>query len=130
MLRNSFDDLTAIVVDDDRNIVDVFCEYLRMYNVNVIGESYDGKSAVELYHKAKPDIIFLDLLMPGYDGIYAMKKIRKVNPKAKVVIITADLRNDEERILEKIRPDKILFKPFDYDKIMNAIDHIRRTGFD
>lgn len=129
MLRNRFDELTAIVVDDDRDTVDVFCEYLRMYNVNVIGEGYDGKSAVELYWKAKPDIIFLDMLMPGYDGIYALQKIRKANPNAKVIMITADLGKDAEQKLEKLRPDKIIFKPFDYDKIMDAIDDIRKTGF-
>jgi CheY-like chemotaxis protein len=129
MLKNSFDELTAIVVDDDRDTVDVFCEYLRMYNVNVIGEGYDGKSAVELYRKAKPDIIFLDMLMPGYDGIYALQKIRKANPNAKVIMITADLRKDAEQKLEELRPDKIIFKPFDYGKIVDAIDDIRRVGF-
>ncbi len=129
MLKNSFDDLTAIVVDDDRDTVDVFCEYLRMYNVNVIGEGYDGKSAVDLYRKAKPDIIFLDMVMPGYDGIYAMQKIRKSYPQAKVIIITADLRKDAEQKLEELRPDKIIFKPFEYSKIVDAIDYIRRAGF-
>lgn len=129
MLRNSFDDLTAIVIDDDRDTVDIFCEYLRMYNVNVIGEGYDGKSAVDLYRKAKPDIVFLDMVMPKYDGIYAMEKIRKTNPKAKVVIITADLRKDAEQRLEELRPDRIIFKPFDCDKIVDAIDDIRRVGF-
>lgn len=129
MLRNSFDDLTAIVVDDDKDAVDICCEYLSRYNVNVIGEGYDGKSAVELYCKAKPDIIFLDMVMPGYDGIYALQKIRKANPKAKVIIITADLRKDAEQKLEELRPDKIIFKPFDYDKIVDAIDDIRKLGF-
>lgn len=129
MLKNSFDDLTAIVVDDDRDTVDIFCEYLRMYNINVIGEGYDGKSAVELYHKAKPDIIFLDMLMPEYDGIFALQRIRKANPKAKIVMITADLRNDAEQKLEELKPDKIIFKPFDYSKIVDAIDDIRKDGF-
>lgn len=129
MLRNSFDDLTAIVVDDDRDTVDVFCEYLRMYNVNVIGEGYDGKSAVDLYWKAKPDIMFLDMSMPQYDGIYALQKIRKADPKAKVIMITADLRGDSEQKLEELRPDKIIYKPFDYGKIVDAVDDIRRVGF-
>lgn len=129
MLRNHTDDLTAIVVDDDRDTVDVFCEYLRMHNINVIGEGYDGKSAVELYRKAKPDIIFLDMVMPKYDGIYAMEKIRKSYPKAKVVIVTADLRKDAEQRLEELKPDKIIFKPFEYSKIVDAIDGIRRAGF-
>lgn len=129
MLKNNFDDLTAIVIDDNRDAVDVFCEYLRMYNVNVIGEGYDGKSAVELYRKVNPDIVFVDMVMPKYDGIYAMEKIRKANPQAKVVIITADLRGDAEQKLEELRPDKILFKPFDYDKIIDAIDSIRNVRF-
>lgn len=129
MLKNSFDDLTAIVVDDDRDTVDVFCEYLKMYNVNVIGEGYDGKSAVELYRKARPDIIFLDMLIPKYDGVYALQRIRDANPKAKVIMITADLKKDAAQRLEVLKPDRIIFKPFDYDKIIDAIDEIRRIGF-
>lgn len=125
MLKNNFDDLTAVVVDDDRDSLDVFCEYLRMYNVNVIGEGYDGESAVELYQKTRPDIIFLDMLMPKRDGVYALRKIRESNPKAKVVMITADLKKDATQRLEELRPDKIIFKPFDYDKITDAIDDIR-----
>lgn len=129
MLRNNFDDLSAIVVDDDRDVVDVFCECLRMYNVNVMGEAYDGKTAVELYQKVKPDIIFIDMMMPQYDGVYALEKIREVNPKARVIIVTADLREDSDQKLEKLKPDKIIFKPFDFDKVMNTIDDIREKGF-
>lgn len=125
MLKNNFDDLTAVVVDDDRDSLDVFCEYLRMYNVNVIGEGYDGESAVELYQKTRPDIIFLDMFMPKRDGVYALRKIRESNPKAKVVMITADLKKDATQRLEELRPDKIIFKPFDYDKITDIIDDIR-----
>jgi two-component system chemotaxis response regulator CheY len=87
MYRNS----TAIVVDDDKHTVGVFCEYLKMLNVAILDVAYDGKAAVELYQQTKPDIVFLDLMMPEYDGIFALENIRKIAPDTNVVIITGDL---------------------------------------
>jgi len=57
--------VSAIVIDDDTSTVDVFTEYLNMIDVAVIGIGYDGKSAVELYAEHKPDMVFLDLMMPS-----------------------------------------------------------------
>ncbi len=68
--------------------------------------------------------------MPKYDGVYALQRIRKANPKAKVIMITADLKKDAAQRLEDLKPDRIIFKPFDYGKIVDAIDDIRKIGFD
>lgn len=56
--------------------------------------------------------------MPKYDGVYALQRIRKANPKAKVIMITADLKKDAAQRLEDLKPDRIIFKPFDYGKIV------------
>ena len=48
---------SAIIVDDDHNIVKVFEQYLRLNNIDVLGHCYDGKEAVTLYEKLKPDIV-------------------------------------------------------------------------
>lgn len=65
---------TAIVIDDDHDIVDVFSDILQILQIDVIGKGYDGKEAVELYQKFTPDLVILDLMMPKYDGIYALER--------------------------------------------------------
>jgi CheY-like chemotaxis protein len=116
--------VTAIVVDDDKDTVDVFCDYLDMMHVMVIGKGYNGKDAVEMYQRHRPDIMFLDLMMPEYDGLYALERIRKINPAAKVVVITADLREDTAKKLEDLKPTEIFIKPYDIDKITQMLEKI------
>jgi DNA-binding NtrC family response regulator len=116
--------VTAIVVDDDKDTVDVFCDYLDMKDVLVVGSGGNGKDAVELYKIHRPDVVFLDLMMPDYDGFYALKEIRKIDPKARIVIITADLRADTAKKLEELKPTDIFIKPYDIDKITQMLDKI------
>ncbi|MBI5377823.1 MAG: response regulator [Thaumarchaeota archaeon] len=103
---------SVIIIDDDRDTVDVFVDYMEMLNVNVLARGYCGKDAVELYERYRPDIVFLDLMMADYDGFYALERIRKINPDAKVIIVTADLRRDSELRLSELKPTEVLFKPF------------------
>lgn len=115
---------TAVVVDDDRDTVDVFCDYLQMKDVKVLGRGYNGKDALEMYQLYRPDVLFLDLMMPDYDGFYALEKIRKIDPGAKIVVITADLRADTEAKLAKLKPTEIFIKPYDIGKITEMLDKI------
>jgi CheY-like chemotaxis protein len=116
--------ITAIVIDDDVDTVDVFCDYLQLVDVNVLGRGHNGKSAVELYRQHAPNVVFLDLMMPDYDGFYALEHIRKINPAAKVVVVTADLRGDTARRLNILKPTEVFIKPYDINKISDLLKKI------
>lgn len=116
--------ITAGIVDDDRQTVEVFAEYLEMCKVNVVARGYDGKDAVEIYKNLKPDVIFLDLTMPVYDGIYALSEIRSVDKNANIVVITADLKKEMEERMHELNPTEVLIKPFDVEKILAILDKI------
>lgn len=117
---------TAIVIDDDRDIVEIFSEYLQILRIDVVGSGCDGKSAVELYRQKKPDVIFLDLIMPDHNGFFALENIRMADPGAKIAVITADLQKDVIQKLEDLKLTKIIFKPFDMDKIIDVIEEIKK----
>lgn len=116
--------ITSIVIDDDVDTVDVFCDYLQLVDVKVLGRGYNGKAAVELYQKYAPDVVFLDLMMPDYDGFYALENIRKLNPTAKIVVVTADLRGDTARKLGVLKPTEVFIKPYDINKISELLQKI------
>lgn len=118
---------TAIIVDDDETIVTVFSECLELFDVNVVSVGYNGKEAVELYKKYRPDIIFLDLNMPQHDGIYALTEIQTFDSNAKIVIITADLNSDVFEKLDYLKPTEIFFKPFDMEKMKILLDRLTQT---
>jgi CheY-like chemotaxis protein len=115
---------TAIVVDDDADTVDVFCDYLTLKNVRVLGRGNNGKSAVELYQRHKPDFVFLDLMMPEYDGFYALENIRALEPSAKIIVITADVREETAARLAKLKPTEVFIKPYDVNKIVQLLEKI------
>jgi CheY-like chemotaxis protein len=117
----------AIVVDDDKDTVDVFCEYLRMLDVDVVGWGYDGKDAVELYEKHRPDVVFVDYAMPEYDGFFALENIKGLDQNASIVVLTANYTDEVVRKLERLKPRKILKKPFDTKRISEIINEIRQS---
>ena len=117
---------SVIVVDDDRDTVEVFCEFLKIKGLDVLGNGYNGKEAVELYEKLKPDILFCDVMMPQHDGFYALKRIRSIDPNAKVIMVTADMTSDTEEQLKKLNASAVVYKPYEIDGIMEIIDKVKK----
>lgn len=111
---------TALVVDDDEDTVNLFTEFLEIYDIAVIGKAFDGKQAVTIYNDISPNIVFSDVMMPDYDGFYALENIKKTNPKAIVVMITGDVRADTITRLEQLGADAIIYKPFDMPSVMQT----------
>ena len=118
--------ITAIVIDDDKDIVNFFSEYLEIKDINVIGKGYDGKEAVDLYVKLRPDVIFLDVMMDKFDGLYALEEIKKIDPIANVIMVTADLRQDIYEKITNLKASATIFKPFEIDEVMHAINNVSR----
>lgn len=113
--------VNCVVVDDDSDIVDLFCELLESSNVQVLAKGYDGKQAVELYDKFKPEILFVDISMPLYDGIYAVEHIHKSHPNAKIIILTGDSGDNSSYLHDSLKIDFVLHKPFNMRTIKEAI---------
>ena len=116
----------VIVVDDDRDTVEVFTEYLAMKGIDVVAKGYNGKEAVELYKEHKPDITLLDVMMPEHDGFYGLVNIRNINPNAKIIMVTADLTSDTEKKLHEFQASAILYKPYEIDNVVETIDKVSK----
>lgn len=111
---------TAVVIDDDPDAVDLFSDYLEDKGVEVVGKGHDGSEGFELFKKLNPDILFLDVIMPKYDGFYTLKKIREMNSSAKVIMVTADFSPETKKKLKEMKATDIIYKPYD----RKAIDKI------
>ena len=117
---------TAIVIDDEPDVRDVFSDCLSMYDVKVLGIGKNGKEAVELYKEHKPEIVLLDVMMPEFDGFYGLQNIRSINPDAKVIMVTADLTTDTEKKLEELKASAVLYKPYEIDSVVETIDKVSK----
>ena len=113
--------IRVLVVDDDTDTVEVFSEFLELKGIEVVGKGHDGKEAVEAYEKLKPDIVLMDVMMPVYDGFYAIEEIRKKDPHSKIIMVTADLSVKTKEKLKDLEVSGVIFKPYDIDRVLDVI---------
>ncbi|MBN1699090.1 MAG: response regulator transcription factor [Spirochaetales bacterium] len=89
------DKIRVLIADDHIVVRQGFRELLRSHrDIEVVGEASSGEEALELAGAFEPDIILMDIAMPGINGIEATKKIKKSNPAVNIIILTA-YDNDE-----------------------------------
>ena len=80
---------TVLVVDDAVFMRTTIKRMLENQSFNVIGEASNGAEAVEMYRNLLPDVVTMDVTMPGMTGIEAVKAIISEYPNAKIVMVTA-----------------------------------------
>ena len=112
---------SVIVIDDNKDIVNSMSELLEVYGIDVVGKGYNGLEGVDLYKKLQPDAVLLDLMMPEYDGLYALKEIRKINPKSVILIVTGGASPSINDGLKTLQPNKIIHKPIDVNALVEII---------
>ena len=126
------------MVDDEKETIQLFSELLTSNGIKVVGKGYNGQDAVFLYQKLKPDVLFLDIVMPVYDGIYAIKQIRDNHSDAKIIAIYDKLSVGKEIELNRLNPSEIIREPIDIDDILrkthklcspsdDSLDEMKRT---
>ncbi len=111
---------SCMIIDDDKDIVAVFSDLLNMIDVNILATDKNGKNALELYQKHQPDLVFTDLQMPMYDGIYVIESIKDKYPDAKIVLVTGELNHENSELINLLDLS-IIQKPFDTNKITQVI---------
>src|SRR5436305_4036345 len=93
--------LRLLIVDDHPLTRDALASLLAQHGFDVAGQASDGTEAIELAAGLEPDVILLDLSMPGLDGLDALPRLREAAPDCEVVVLTAD--GTEENLLAAIR---------------------------
>jgi len=86
-------------------------------------EAESGSKAEQQFKKEEPDLVLLDIIMPGgeEEGIKVLRKIRKANPKAKVVMITAVGQDSTIEECKKLGAVDYIIKPFDREEVINIV---------
>lgn len=114
----------AIVIDDDQDTLDIFCEFLKLKKVDVVGKAKNGLQALKIYKQSKPDIVLMDVMMPDYNGFFGLEKIKEFDSNSKIVMVTADLTENTAQRLHELGADEILYKPYEIDQVMKTINQL------
>ncbi len=116
-----------LIVDDDKNICDLLRMYLEKEGYSVI-LSHDGEEAVVKFNALKPDIVLLDVMLPGLDGWQVCREIRKKS-NVPIIMITAKSDTFDKVLGLELGADDYIVKPFDAKEVMARIKAVaRRTG--
>ena len=93
--------MRILLVDDHPITRSALTALLEAHGFTVAGEAAEGEEAIELAARLRPDLVLLDLAMPGLDGLHALPRLRDAAPDAEVVVLTAS--GTEENLLAAIR---------------------------
>lgn len=114
--------ITILLVDDHRVVrMGIAAYFDTLPDFIVVGEAESGEEAVLLVEEHVPDVVLMDLLMPGMDGVEATRRIKKLSPSTQVIVLTS--HHDDEHIFPAIRAGALsyLLKDIDPDELAAAI---------
>lgn len=110
----------VLLVDDEREFVQTLSERLQMRDVgsHVV---YDGESALDMVGKDEPEVMILDLKMPGIDGIEVLRRVKAENPDIQVIILTGHGSEEDRKVCMDLGAFAYLHKPVDIEVLSRTL---------
>ena len=119
--------ITVVLVDDHRLVRAGLEQLLGLTDdIRVVGSAEDGSTAIPLVAERRPDLVLMDISMPGVDGIETTRALLAQDPSTRVLVLTSV--SDQERILESIQAGALGYVMKDaepdelFDRIRSAVD--------
>jgi len=116
--------MRVLIVEDNALTRHTIKALLNKLGHEVVGEAEESVGAVRCFTELKPDVVFLDLILPGKSGVEIFEDLRRINPKPKIVILTAVEQEEIDRQLSNKGADAIMRKPFSFEEFKNLLKSI------
>ncbi|HEV8637846.1 MAG TPA: response regulator [Chloroflexota bacterium] len=116
--------MAKVLVVDDAAFMRMRCSRFLNEKGHEVVEAGDGDQAVKLYQEVRPDAVLMDVTMPKMDGLTALKEIRKIDPRARIAMVTA--MGQQSVVVEALKSGArdFVMKPFEADRLIAALDRI------
>ena len=119
--RHDFDKPSKVLlVDDEREFVQTLSERLLLRDMGS-AVAYDGESALDLIKEDEPEVMILDLKMPGIDGMEVLKMVKETRPEMEVIILTGHGNQSDQELCMKLGAFAYLQKPLDINVLSETI---------
>ena len=115
-----------LVVDDSPVLRVMLSEMLQELGHEVVAEVESGNGALEAYPKYKPDLVCLDISLPDINGMEVLKKLRRSDPRANVLIVTGNDQKALEPEALSLRALGVLHKPFDAGELKEMLERLTK----
>jgi len=113
-------DLKVLLVDDEVAFADTLAQRLKMRNLKV-GTAHDGEQALSKIKEEEPNVIVLDLQMPGMHGMEVLREIKKSYPDIQVIVLSGHGTDKDEEEVRRLGGFDFLKKPADIDHLEYTI---------
>ncbi len=118
--------VTILIVDDNTGLRALMREIVaEASDLHVVGEAADGAEAMRLAQELRPDIMLLDLVMPGVNGLEVLRWIKAERPEIKVIIVTVHDEDAYRQAAEASGADAFLLKKTLGTVLLPTIQHLR-----
>lgn len=113
-----------LIVDDTSYVRKALKEIIEELGHKVVGEAKNGNEAINMAEELSPDIVIMDIVMPGKNGIDAMKEMKAKNPSLHIILMSA--MGQEKLIMDAINAGAkhFIIKPFRKENILSAIEKV------
>ena len=119
---------TILIVEDEQNIVDILSFNLSREGYQTL-EALDGPTGLQLALEQNPDLILLDLMLPGMDGFEVCRRVRESGSSTPILMLTAREEEADKVLGLELGADDYIVKPFDSKEVIARIKAVvRRTG--
>jgi two-component system chemotaxis response regulator CheY len=119
--------IDVLLVDDSRTVLAQLEQILtRVENLSIVGMARDGAGAIRMANESNPDLVLMDIVMPGLDGLSALRTIKSIHPEMQVAMVSSvsgHAKKAEEAF--RLGACQVLGKPFDPEVIESLIEIIR-----
>jgi DNA-binding response OmpR family regulator len=121
--------IKILLVDDEKEFVETLSERIRMRD-HKSDVALDGEEALKQMDDDLPDVVVLDLKMPGIDGMEVLRRIRKAYPNVQVIMLTGHGSDKDEKEARKLGAFEYLQKPVEIDTLMKKIKKAYKQKFE
>jgi DNA-binding NtrC family response regulator len=119
-------EIKVLLVDDEKDFVNSLAERIQMRELDS-KIAYDGEQALQFVKDEIPDVVVLDLRMPGIDGLDVLKRLKQNYPDVQVIILTGHGSEQDERASKRLGAYEYLQKPVNIDKLIHSIKNAYTT---
>ena len=114
------EEIKILLVDDEKEFVKTLSERIRMRDLGS-EIALDGEQALKIVDDQIPDVMVLDLKMPGIDGMEVLRRVKKAYPHVQVIILTGHGTDKDEKEARQLGAFDYLQKPVDIEKLVKSI---------
>jgi two-component system chemotaxis response regulator CheY len=113
--------MRTVLIVDDAAFMRMRCAKLLKDNGYDVIEASNGLEAVNTYREARPDAVLLDITMPEMDGLTALKEIKKIDPAARVAMVTA--MGQQAMVMDALKSGArdFVLKPFQPERVLDSL---------